>query len=260
VFDVRLKGIGGAGRILLDDALEDIAMLFNDLHERAGSTSCRRAPHQDHVSERIDVIGKPTISRECQQGVVKAAITPPHSLLIACRRSSLHRIKCRSQQTDTVFIKPFYRAPAGGDLEKQPNLKDFVEIMERGLQDADSMVALKPNHAARAQIDQRFTNRGPRHSKAGGKLPYRVEASWQKIARRDRIAKDFGDLLLEAHLLSDGAESIQAGFRSVRPSPGDFFQGALIVAHELFLDHPQVFRISPQRAGRQQRTRTLGRP
>jgi hypothetical protein len=260
VFDVRLKGVGGPGRILLDNALEDIAMFVNYLHERAGSTSGRRAPHQNHVSERIDVVRKSAISRECQQSVVKAAITPPHSLFIACRCGPLHRVKCRSQQTDAVFIKPLYRAPACGDLEKKPNLKDFVKIMERGLQDADSMVAFKPHHAARAQIDQRFTNRSPRHSKACGKLPHRVKASWQKIARRNRIAKDFGDLLLEAHLLSDWAESVQAGFGSVRPSPGDFFQGALIVAHELFLDHTQVFRISAQRSGRQQRTPTLGRP
>jgi hypothetical protein len=260
VFDVRLKGVGGTGWILVDNALEDIAMLVNYLHERAGSTRCRRAPHQNHVSERIDVVRKPAISRERQQSVVKAAITPPHSLFIASHCSPLHRVKCRSQQANSVFIKPFYRAPAGGDLEKKSNLKDLVKIMERGLQDADSMVAFEAHHSTRAQIDQGLTNRSSRHSKACGKLAHRVEASWQKIARRNRIAKDLGDLLLEAHLLSDWAESVQTGVGSVRPSPGDFFQGALIVAHELFLDHHQVLRISTQRSGRRQRTPAPGRP
>jgi hypothetical protein len=57
-------------------------------------------------------------------------------------------------------------------------------------------------------------------------------------------------LLLEADLLGDRAESVQAGFGSARPSPGgDFFQGALIVAHGLRLDDQQVISIPSHRPG-----------
>jgi hypothetical protein len=226
VFDMRLKSIGGTGRILLNNAFEDIAMLVDNLHERPGSTGCDRTPHQNHVSERIHVVSKTTVARKGQQSVVKAAVTPPHALLIARGGSPFHRIKRRSQQTDAVFIEAFNCPPAGGDLEKKADFEDFVKIVDRGLQDADSVVAFKPDHAAGAQVDQRFTNRSSRHAKACGKLAHRVKASRQQIARCDRIAKDLGDLLLETHLFGNRAKGVQAGFGSARPSPGDFFQGA----------------------------------
>jgi len=260
VLDMRLKGIGGAGCILLNDAVEDVAMLINDLHQRPGSARCGRAPHQNHVAKRIDVIRKPAIAGECQQGVVEAAITPPHPLLIAGRRRPFHSLKCRSQQTNAVFVEEFHSPPAGRDLEKKPDLKDLIKVVERSLQNANTVVALEADHAARAEIDQRLTNRGSRNPKACGKLPHRVEASGQKIARRDCISKDFGDLLLEAYLLGDRAKGIQAGLRSTRPSPGDFFQGRVIVAQELYLDHHQAGLLFPPRPAPPERNPIAGSP
>jgi hypothetical protein len=243
VFDVGLEGVGGTDRIPLDDAVEDVAMLVNNLHERPGSTRRRRTSHQDHVSERIDVVRKPAIARERQQGVVEAAVTSPHPLLIAGSRSPFHRVKCRAQQANAVFVKALDSPLAGRDLEQQADLKDFVKVVDRGLQDADAVIAFKPDHATRTQVDQRFTNRSPRYPEACGKLAHRMEASRQQIAGSDCIAKYFGDLLLQTYLLSDRAEGAQAGFRSVRPSPGDFFQGALIVAQGLLLDHPRLLMV-----------------
>lgn len=226
-------------------------MLVDYLHERPGSTGCRRAPHQDHVSERIDVIRKPTIARKRQQGVVEAAVTPPHPLLVTGCGRALHRIKCRPKQTNAVLVEALNSSPAGRDLKKKSDLEDFVKIMERRLKDPDAVVAFKADHAARTQVDQRFTNRSPRHSKPHGKLAHRMEASWQKIARGDRVSKYFGNLLLEADLLSNRAEGVEAGLRS-GPSPGDFFQCGLIVAQELFLDYPQMLRILPPQPARQE--------
>jgi hypothetical protein len=257
---MRLKGISGTGRVLLNNAFKDVAVLVNDLHEGPCPAGCRCAPHQNHVSKRIHVICKPAIAGECEQRVMEGTIAPPHPLFIARQSRSLHGIKCRSQRTDAIFVKAFHRSPAGGHLEEKPDLEDFVEIVERALQDTDAMVAFKPDHAARTQIDQRFTNRSSRHAEACGKLPYRVEASGQKIARSDRIAKNFSDLLLEANLLSNRAEGVEARLGPVRPPLGEFFQSALIVAQELYLDHPQVLWLSPQWAARRKRNYYRGRP
>lgn len=231
MLDVRLKRIGRTGGIPLDDAIENVSVLVNDLLESTGSAGSCSAAHQNHVPERIDVICKPAIPGQREEGMVKRAVPPPHALFVAGCRGTLHRVKSRSQRADSGFVDAFDRPPAGGDFEKEPNLEYFIEVMDRRLKNAHSVVAFEPDHPAGAQIDQGLTDWGSGHAHAIGKLANRMETSGQQIARRDRVPQFLHDLLLQAHLLSDRAEAVQTRFGSAARTAADHvFQVGLMVA------------------------------